>query len=89
MSKQVMKFIEEMRKVTGESFLYTVDTWAMNHRDDIYTRYKLTSNLKGFDYIEKETLEELIETFDLVRNKVSLLMQTNELTKKIDIKLLK
>lgn len=86
MNIKILDFIKEMKDLTGECFVFEVTYWQYTSKDSISIEYKLGSSMPGLDYIHKESEAELIDTFDLIREKVNLLLKCKELTKQIEIK---
>lgn len=88
MNKDVIDFIDEMRNLTNESFWITVEHIAYGFKNEIKTTYRLLSTLNGFNVIEKETEQELIQVLPLVKRKVFTLMEAKKIQERINVKLL-
>lgn len=88
MNKDVIDFINEMRNLTNESFWVGVEYIAYGFKNEIKTNYKLLSTLSGFNSIEKETEQELIQVLPLVKRKVFTLMEARKIQERINVKLL-
>lgn len=85
MNQEILNFIKEMRRITGETFYYEVCAWEFSQGCEI--KHRLGTTISGFELVNKETAEEIIRTFDLIRSKVELLMKSKELTKQIETKM--
>jgi len=88
MNTEIMQFIAELREVVDESFVYKAEVWQFNHRSNQEVKYSIAGNMKGFSEIVKDTEEELIAAFPLIRKLVGQLMEAKETDKKIKIKLI-
>lgn len=86
MNTKILNFIKEMRDLTEESWLYETCHWEYNHQNEPRIRYRVWSGLSSGVSIEKETEEELIDSFDLIRKLVGQLMEAKETKKRIDVK---
>jgi len=87
MNRQIESFLRELKETTGKSFVYRIETWAMEHSEDIQTYHELSSNMRGFTRVSKDSEQGLIDTFDLIRSKVRLIQQTDDLTGQIETKI--
>lgn len=88
MNKDVIDFIDEMRRLTNESFWVGEEYIAYGSKDEIKTNYRLLSTLNGFSVIEKETEQELIQVLPLIKRKVFTLMEAKKIQERINVKLL-
>lgn len=87
MNKDVIDFINEMRNLTNEIFWAGVEHIA-GFENEIKTTYRLLSTLNGFNVIEKETEQELIQVLPLAKRKVFTLMEAKKIQERINVKLL-
>ena len=88
MSTETIKnFLKEMTELSGEYIHYWEDytSYSTGHYEE---KFYISSNLQGFGLIAKETKEELIQAFDLIREQVKILCKSRDIKKKIDCKLL-
>ena len=88
MNIEILKFLKEMKEKTEESFLYQENVWQFNHREEEIINYAISSTLNGFSEIKKETQEELINAFPLIRKLVEQLTEVRKTHKRIETKML-
>ena len=88
MNTKLKAFVEHMKGLTGECWIYSIEHWGYSHCDSV-TKYILRSNMDGFSPIEKESEEDLLDVLDLIRAQVDRLMEAKDLNRLANQKLLK
>lgn len=89
MNIKMLNFLTEMKELTGNSFVYEYQLWQMEHRDEPKEIHRISGNMNGFSAVDKDTLEELIDSFELIRSKTKLLAQAKVIDEKLACKLIK
>lgn len=89
MNKTITEFVEELCRITGRSFLYKAECWCFDHKPSLpKINYTITGMLQGFTGVTKDSEEELIASFDLIRHQIDILIKASKIQKQLDIKLL-
>lgn len=88
MDSRILELILELRDLTDEAFVYRQEAWAFSTRSPIKMQHIFSGNLPGFLPITKETEEEIIESFGLIRKLVGQLMEARETNKRLEVKMI-
>lgn len=91
MNPEILQFIKEMKASTKVGWVYTIEAWEYAHLDDgalVDISHFLDCGIDAFKRIEKESAEELIAAFPMIRKLVEQLLSAKETQKQLAVKLL-
>jgi ABC-type uncharacterized transport system ATPase subunit len=88
MNREILSFIKEIKETENISVLYEVSAWEHASNDELKVVHRIAIILPGVDHIIKDTAEEIIAAFGLIRKLIHQVKDAQETKKKIDIKML-
>lgn len=88
MNSEILRFIQEIKRKENISVLYEVSAWAYSHEEEVRFSHRIAIVFPGVDHIIKDTAEEIILAFDLIKKLIHQVKDARETKKKIDLKML-